>query len=79
MDYKCRKDKERFETPSRTTFYATSPLSYSLGDGHYAVVKFDGSAIGLYIDGFPVAIQSASASPDSGGEEPISMDLIRKV
>jgi hypothetical protein len=73
VDNKCRKDKERFETPSRSTFYATSPLSYSLGDGHYAVVKFDGSATGLYIDGVPVATQSASASPDSAGEEPIRM------
>jgi hypothetical protein len=37
------------------------------------VVTFDGSAIGLYIDGLPVATKSASASPDSGGEEPIRM------
>jgi hypothetical protein len=73
VDNKCRKDRERFETLSRSTFYATSQLSYSLGDGHYAVVKFDGSAIGLYIDGVPVATQSASASPDSAGEEPIRM------
>ena len=62
-----------FETPSGSTFYATSPLSYSDGNWHYVVVTFDGSAIGLYIDGVPVATKSASASPDSGGEEPIRM------
>ena len=62
-----------FETPSGTAFYATSPLSYGDGNWHYAVVTFDGSAIGLYIDGLPVATKSASASPDSGGEEPIRM------
>ena len=62
-----------FETPSGSAFYATSPLSYSDGNWHYVVVTFDGSAIGLYIDGLPVATKSASASPDSGGEEPIRM------
>jgi hypothetical protein len=62
-----------FETPSGSAFYATSPLSYSDGKWHYVVVTFDGSAIGLYIDGLPVATKSASASPDSGGEEPIRM------
>ncbi len=62
-----------FETSSGSAFYATSPLSYSDGNWHYAVVTFDGSAIGLYIDGLPVATKSASASPDSGGEEPIRM------
>lgn len=62
-----------FETPSGSAFYATSPLSYSDGNWHYVVVTFDGSAIGLYVDGLPVATKSASASPDSGGEEPIRM------
>ena len=62
-----------FETTSGSAFYATSPLSYSDGNWHYAVVTFDGSAIGLYIDGLPVATKSASASPDSGGDEPIRM------
>ena len=62
-----------FETTSGSAFYATSPLSYSDGNWHYAVVTFDGSAIGLYVDGLPVATKSASASPDSGGEEPIRM------
>ncbi len=62
-----------FETSSGSAFYATSPLSYSDGNWHYVVVTFDGSAIGLYIDGLPVATKSASASPDSGGEEPIRM------
>jgi hypothetical protein len=62
-----------FETTSGSAFYATSPLSYSDGNWHYAVVTFDGFAIGLYIDGLPVATKSASASPDSGGEEPIRM------
>ena len=62
-----------FETANGNAFYATSPLSYSDGKWHYAVVTFDGLAIGLYIDGLPVATKSASASPDSGGEEPIRM------
>jgi hypothetical protein len=62
-----------FETSSGSAFYATSPLSYSDGNWHYAVVTFDGSAIGLYLDGLPVATKTASASPDSGGEEPIRM------
>ena len=62
-----------FETASGSAFYASSPLSYSDGNWHYAVVTFDGSAIGLYIDGLPVATKSASASPDSGGDEPIRM------
>jgi hypothetical protein len=62
-----------FETSSGSAFYATSPLTYNDGKWHYAVVTFDGSAIGLYIDGLPVATKSASASPDSGGDEPIRM------
>jgi hypothetical protein len=62
-----------FETPSGSAFYATSPLSYSDGKWHYATVTFDRSAIGLYIDGLPVATKTASASPDSGGDEPIRM------
>ena len=62
-----------FETASGSAFYATSPLSYSDGQWHYAVVTFDGSAIGLYIDGLLVASKTASASPDSGGDEPIRM------
>ncbi|HKQ20979.1 MAG TPA: LamG-like jellyroll fold domain-containing protein, partial [Nitrososphaeraceae archaeon] len=62
-----------FETPSGSAFYASSPLSYSDGNWHYATVTFDGSAIGLYIDGLPVSTKSVSASPDSGGNEPIRM------
>jgi Concanavalin A-like lectin/glucanases superfamily/K319L-like, PKD domain/Bacterial Ig domain len=62
-----------FETPSGSAYYATSPLSYSDGNWHYAVVTFDGSAIILYLDGLPVATKSASATPDSGGDEPIRM------
>ncbi len=62
-----------FETPTGSAFYATSPLSYSDGNWHYVVVTFDGSAIGLYIDGLPVATKSTSASPDIGGQEPIRM------
>jgi hypothetical protein len=62
-----------FETPSGSSFYATSTLSYSDGNWHYVVVTFDGTAIGLYMDGVPVATISASASPDSGGDEPIRM------
>jgi hypothetical protein len=62
-----------FESASGVAFYATSPLSYSDGKWHYAVVTFDGSAIGLYVDGLLVATKTASASPDSGGDEPIRM------
>src|ERR1051325_4649448 len=62
-----------FESASGVAFYATSPLSYSDGKWHYAVVTFDGSAIGLYVDGLLVATKTAAASPDSGGDEPIRM------
>src|SRR4029078_10892360 len=62
-----------FDSASGTAFYATSPLSYSDGKWHYAVVTFDGSAINLYVDGLLVATKTASASPDSGGDEPIRM------
>src|SRR5574341_411173 len=62
-----------FESASGIAYYATSPLSYSDGMWHYVVVTFDGSAIGLYIDGLPVATKSTTASPDSGGYEPIRM------
>jgi hypothetical protein len=62
-----------FESASGTAFYATSPLSYSDGKWHYAVVTFDGSTISLYVDGLLVATKPASASPDSGGDEPIRM------
>jgi Concanavalin A-like lectin/glucanases superfamily len=62
-----------FESSSGSAFYATSPLPYNDGNWHYALVTFDGIALTLYIDGLPVAIKSASASPDSGGEEPIRM------
>ena len=48
-----------FETASGSAFYATYPLSYSDGKWHYAVVSFDGSAIGLYIDGLTVATKTA--------------------
>ena len=62
-----------FETTSGSAFFTTTPLSYNDGIWHYAVVTFDGSAITLYLDGLPVATKTASASPDSGGEEPIRM------
>ncbi len=62
-----------FETTSGSAYFTTSPLSYNDGNWHYVVVTFDGSAIGLYMDGLPVATKSASGSPDSGGEEPIRM------
>jgi hypothetical protein len=62
-----------FETPNGIAIFATSPLSYSDGKWHYAVVTFDGSSITLYLDGIPVATKSTSGSPDSGGEEPIRM------
>src|SRR4030095_1042899 len=53
--------------------YATSPLSYSDGKWHYAVVTFDGSIINLYIDGMQVATKSSSGSPDNGGNEPVRL------
>jgi Concanavalin A-like lectin/glucanases superfamily/Bacterial Ig domain/PKD domain len=60
-----------FETSNGKPIYATSPLSYSDGKWHYAVVTFDGSVINLYVDGIQVATQSASGSPDKGGNEPV--------
>jgi Concanavalin A-like lectin/glucanases superfamily/K319L-like, PKD domain/Bacterial Ig domain len=60
-----------FETSTGKPMYATSPLSYSDGKWHYAVVTFDGSLINLYLDGTQVATESASGSPDNGGDEPV--------
>ena len=57
----------------RECFYAKSPLSYSVRNWQYGVVTFEGPAIGLYIDGVPVATKSDSAYPNSGGEEIIRM------
>src|SRR4026208_2114820 len=62
-----------FETSSGNDIFATSPLSYSDGKWHYAVVTFDGTTITLYLDGLPVGTRIASGIPDSGGEEPIRM------
>src|SRR6188474_342406 len=62
-----------FETSSGNAIFATSPLSYSDGKWHYAVVTFDGTTITLYLDGLPVGTRIASGIPDSGGEEPIRM------
>jgi len=60
-----------FETSSGKPIYATSPISYSDGKWHYAVVTFDGKVINLYLDGTLVATQPASGSPDNGGNEPV--------
>ena len=62
-----------FETSTGKPMYATSPLSYSDGKWHYAVVTYDGSAVNLYVDGVMVATKSASGSPDNGGEEPVRL------
>jgi hypothetical protein len=62
-----------FETSNGKPMYATSPLSYSDGKWHYAVVTFDGSIINLYVDGIQVATKSASGSPDNGANEPVRM------
>ena len=62
-----------FETSSGNAIFATSPLSYSDGKWHYAVVTFDGTTVTLYLDGLPVGTRIASGIPDSGGEEPIRM------
>src|SRR6476469_6594729 len=62
-----------FETSTGKPMYATSPLSYSDGKWHYAVVTYDGSIINLYVDGLMVATKSASGSPDNGGEEPVRL------
>src|SRR4029079_19251495 len=43
-----------FETSSGNGIFATSPLSYSDGKWHYAVVTFDGTTVTLYLDGLPV-------------------------
>jgi hypothetical protein len=60
-----------FETSSGKPVYATSPLSYSDGKWHYAVVTFDGSTLNLYVDGVQVDTQSASGNPANGGSEPV--------
>ncbi|HEX9317438.1 MAG TPA: LamG-like jellyroll fold domain-containing protein, partial [Nitrososphaeraceae archaeon] len=60
-----------FETSNGKPMYATSPLSYSDGKWHYALVTFDGSITNLYIDGKLVASESTSGSPDNGGNEPV--------
>ncbi|HEY7081127.1 MAG TPA: LamG-like jellyroll fold domain-containing protein [Nitrososphaeraceae archaeon] len=62
-----------FETSTGNPMYATSPLSYSDGKWHYAVVTYDGSVINLYVDGLMVATKSSSGSPDSGGDEPVRL------
>ena len=62
-----------FETSAGKPMYATSPLSYSDGNWHYAVVTYDGSAVNLYVDGMVVATKSASGSPDNGGDEPLRL------
>ena len=62
-----------FETSSGNANFATSPLSYSDGKWHYAVVTFDGTTVTLYLDGLPVGTRIASGIPDSGGEEPMRM------
>ena len=64
-----------FETSSGNANFATSPLSYSDGKWHYAVVTFDGTTITLYLDGLPVGTRIASGIPDSGGEEPMRMGV----
>jgi Concanavalin A-like lectin/glucanases superfamily/K319L-like, PKD domain/Bacterial Ig domain len=60
-----------FENSNGKAMYATSPISYSDGNWHYAMVTFDGSIINLYVDGIQVATKSASGSPDNGGNEPV--------
>ena len=62
-----------FETSNGKPMYGTSPLSYSDGKWHYAVVTFDGSIINLYVDGIQVATKSASGTPDNGANEPVRM------
>jgi hypothetical protein len=69
----AEKVRAGFETSSGIAIVATSPLSYSDGKWHYAVVTFDGTTVTLYLDGLPVATKLASGTPDSGGEEPIRM------
>ncbi len=60
-----------FETSGGKPVYATSPLSYSDGKWHYAVVTFDGSVVSLYVDGVQVATKETSGSPDRGGDQPV--------
>ena len=62
-----------FETSAGKPMYATSPLSYSDGNWHYAVVTYDGSAnLVLYIDGVQVASKSTGgASPETSGTKPV--------
>jgi hypothetical protein len=60
-----------FETSGGKPMYATSPLSYSDGKWHYAVVTYDGSFVNLYVDGKQVATKPASGTPDNGGNDPV--------
>jgi len=62
-----------FETSGGKPMYATSPLSYSDGKWHYAVVTYDGSFVNLYVDGIQVATKPTSGTPDNGGNEPVRL------
>ncbi|HXV88508.1 MAG TPA: hypothetical protein VD710_05365 [Nitrososphaeraceae archaeon] len=45
--------------------------AHSVRNWNYAVVRFEGPAIRLYIDGVPIATKSPTASPNSDGKENI--------
>ena len=47
--------------------------AHSVRNWHYAVVTFEGPAIGLYIDEVPIATKLPTASPNSDGKENLRM------
>ena len=62
-----------FDTESESASMQNLHYHIAFRNWHYGVVTFEGPAIGLYIDGVPVATKSASACPNSGGEKIMRM------
>ena len=61
---------EQFSTG--TNYFISSPSKYNNGQWHYAVVTYDGSTLGLYIDGTQVgSLSTSGASPDNTGTQPL--------
>jgi hypothetical protein len=60
-----------FETINGTEYFIESPRVYNDSKWHYAVARYDGSEVKLYIDGVLVANKSSISSPDSTGTQPV--------
>ena len=72
--------KVGFETSSGADQFLTSPLAYSDGQWHYAVVTNDGSTLTLYIDGVAVTSKSvAGSSPENTGTKPVRIGANSRV